>query len=53
MKERFSRSRVIIVSHSMGTIAEYCSHATVLHRGTLTEVMPLAQAEQIYNGITG
>jgi capsular polysaccharide transport system ATP-binding protein len=53
MKERFSRSRVIIVSHSMRTIAEYCSHATVLHRGTLTEVMPLAQAEQIYNGITG
>jgi hypothetical protein len=37
----------------MKTIAEYCSHATVLNRGRLTEVMPLTDAERIYNEITG
>lgn len=53
MRERFNRSRVIIVSHTMKTIAEYCTHATVLNRGRLTEVMPLADAERVYHEITG
>lgn len=48
LKDRFSNSRVIIVSHQMSTIKEYCRHATVLHRGKLTNVLPLSEAQRVY-----
>jgi len=51
MRERFTRSKVIIVSHDMATIRNYCHDATVLHRGKMSDVMPLAEAAKIYEGI--
>jgi len=51
MRERFTRSKVIIVSHDMAIIRNYCQEATVLHQGKMTDVMPLPQAAKIYEGI--
>lgn len=51
MRERFTRSKVIIVSHDMAIIRDYCQDATVLHQGKMTDVMPLNQAAKIYERI--
>lgn len=48
---RFSESRVIIVSHSMSTIKNYCSHAAVLHRARMSNVLPLEHARAIYDQV--
>lgn len=45
---RFQESRVIIVSHQMSTIRRYCSHATILHNGVVSEILPLRLAAGIY-----
>ena len=51
MKERFTRSRVIMVSHSLKTLRYYCKHGAVLHHAKMTEVMPIAQAAKIYDQV--
>lgn len=48
---RFKESRVIIVSHSMDTIREYCSHAAVLYDARMSSVVPLEQAIAIYDRV--
>lgn len=51
MKERFTRSRVIMVSHSLKTLSDYCKHGAVLHHAKITEVMPIAQAAKLYDQV--
>jgi len=46
--ERQERSSVIIVSHQMSTIKQYCSRCAVLHRGRLTFYDDLAEATKLY-----
>lgn len=48
---RFQESRVIIVSHAMETIRNYCSHAAVLYDARMSAVFPLEQAITIYNRV--
>jgi capsular polysaccharide transport system ATP-binding protein len=48
---RFKESRVIIVSHSMDTIRNYCSHAAVLYDARMSNVVPLEHAIAIYDRV--
>lgn len=45
---RFQESRVIIVSHHMSTVRRYCSQATILHNGRVSEILPLRLAAEVY-----
>jgi capsular polysaccharide transport system ATP-binding protein len=46
--ERRSRSSLIIVSHNLGTIKEYCDHYAVLAAGRLRFYDSLADAAKVY-----
>ena len=46
--ERGKHSSVIIVSHSIGTIKEYCEHCAVLKDGTLRLFTSVEEAAQAY-----
>jgi len=46
--ERQERSSVIIVSHQMSTIKQYCRRCAVLHRGKLVFYDDLAEATKLY-----
>jgi capsular polysaccharide transport system ATP-binding protein len=46
--ERQERSSVIIVSHQMSTIKQYCTRCAVLHRGKLTFFDDLDEATTLY-----
>ncbi len=51
MKERFTRSRVIMVSHSLKTLRDYCQHGAVLHHAKITAVMPIEEASKLYDQV--
>jgi len=53
MRTRLQRSNVIMVSHSSGTIRQYCTHAAILHQGKLSPMMELKEAFQIYQKLLG
>lgn len=46
--ERRERSSVIIVSHQLNTIKEYCSKFALLRRGKLTIFDDIAEVERLY-----
>ncbi|HEY8431700.1 MAG TPA: ABC transporter ATP-binding protein [Sandaracinaceae bacterium] len=46
--ERRERSSVIIVSHQLSTIKEYCDKFALLRRGKLTMFDDVAEAERLY-----
>ena len=48
IKTRFQDTRVIIVSHSGGTLRQHCTHAAVLHKTRMSPVLPLAEAFKLY-----
>lgn len=51
IKERFTRSRVIMVSHNLNTLRKYCQHGAVLHHAKITDVMPIVQAAKLYDQV--
>jgi capsular polysaccharide transport system ATP-binding protein len=48
---RRARSNVIVVSHSLRTIEEYCRRAAVLHDGALTFFDSVAEANDCYQAV--
>jgi capsular polysaccharide transport system ATP-binding protein len=51
IQSRFKDSKVIVVSHHGKTLKQYCSHAAVLHQSRMSLVLPLADANQLYNRV--
>ena len=51
IQSRFKDSKVIVVSHHGKTLKQYCSHAAVLHQSRMSPVLPLADANQLYNRV--
>jgi len=51
IKSRFRDTRVIIVSHHGKTLRQFCSHAAVLHQSRMSPVLPLAEANQLYDRV--
>ena len=51
IQSRFKDSKVIVVSHHGKTLKQYCSHAAVLHQSQMSLVLPLADANQLYNRV--
>jgi capsular polysaccharide transport system ATP-binding protein len=49
--ERRKRSDIIMVSHSEGTIRQYCDMGAVLHDGELTLYDNLEEALAVYSGV--
>lgn len=47
-KERSDRSSVIIVSHQLTTIKDYCDHCAVLNRGRLHYFTSIEEARRMY-----
>lgn len=47
-RERRERSAIIMVSHQMGTIQEFCDRCAVLEKGELTMYDNLEEAEEVY-----
>jgi len=50
--ERQERSSVIIVSHQLQTIEEYCTHCAVLQNGRLHLFDDIGEASRLYEAIT-
>ncbi len=50
-EDRSERSTVIIVSHNLGTIRKYCSHAAVLTQGRLRFYEDLDEAAEAYEAV--
>lgn len=51
IKDRFKDSRVIIVSHHGRTLRQYCTHAAVIYRTRMSPVLPLADANRLYDRV--
>ena len=47
-EERSGRSSVIIVSHQLATIKDYCQHCAVLHQGRLHYFTSIEEARRMY-----
>jgi capsular polysaccharide transport system ATP-binding protein len=47
-QERSGRSSVIIVSHQLTTIKDYCEHCAVLSRGQLLYFSNIDEARRVY-----
>ncbi len=52
-RQRRARSRVIMVSHAMKTLRDYCDMGLVLHKGRLTLWDDLEDAIAVYNELMG
>lgn len=53
MKEKLRTSDVIMVSHTPQTLVQFCTHGAILHRGRLTEIVPLEEATIQYRKLIG
>lgn len=53
MKERLKTSAVIMVSHSVATIRQYCTNAAILHNGQLSPIFDLEEAIERYHAAFG
>jgi capsular polysaccharide transport system ATP-binding protein len=51
IKSRFQDTRVIIVSHHGKTLKQFCSHAAILHQTRMSPVLPLAEANRLYDRV--
>jgi capsular polysaccharide transport system ATP-binding protein len=51
IKNRFQGARVIIVSHHGATLRQHCTHAAVLHQTRMSPVLPLAEANRLYDRV--
>jgi len=51
IKSRFQDTRVIIVSHHGKTLKQFCSHAAILHQKRMSPVLPLAEANTLYDRV--
>jgi capsular polysaccharide transport system ATP-binding protein len=51
IKSRFQNTRVIIVSHHGKTLRQYCTHAAVLHGTRMSPVLPLPEANRLYDQV--
>jgi capsular polysaccharide transport system ATP-binding protein len=49
--ERLPHSRLVMVSHSMNNLREYCETGLVVHEGKLTYYEDLEEAIQVYNDL--
>ncbi|MBK5934368.1 capsular polysaccharide transport system ATP-binding protein [Rhodovulum imhoffii] len=49
LKERLDRTTMVMVSHSPGTLAEFCQSAAVLRNGQLYMFDSLEEAKQLYD----
>ena len=50
-EERAQNSRLIMVSHSVQTIRDYCQTGAILHNGRLTCFDDIEQAIKVYHEI--